>query len=82
MEYPRLVFTSPGPNKCNGGTYGHELVSDESEHEAAIKAGFFDSVPEAIEAEKTKPEVSENVDTKPKRGRPPVDKSKVEATDD
>ena len=50
MEYPRFVFISPGKNTCNGGTYDHELVQNENEHKAAIDAGFFDSVPEALES--------------------------------
>jgi hypothetical protein len=65
MEYPRFVFISPGAQKCNGGTYDHEIVKDEKEHKAALAAGFSDSVPEALEAvEKIKS------DDKPKRGRP------------
>ena len=50
MEYPRFVFISPGSNKCNGGTYDHEVVKDASEHKAALDAGFSDSIPEALEA--------------------------------
>lgn len=52
MEFPRLVYTSPGPDKCQGGTYGYELVKDKESHDAAIKAGFFDTVPEALEGAK------------------------------
>lgn len=62
MEYPRLVFISPGSQKCNGGTYDHEVVQNEKDHKAALDAGFSDSVPEALEAvEKIKTE------DKPKR---------------
>ena len=50
MEYPRFVFISPGSQKCNGGTYDHEIVKDEKEHKAALSAGFSDSVPDALEA--------------------------------
>ena len=70
MEYPRFVFISPGAQKCNGGTYGHEIVQNEKEHRAAIDAGFSDSVPEALEAGKAvKAEMV--ADDKPKRGRKP-----------
>jgi hypothetical protein len=65
MEYPRFVFISPGAQKCNGGTYDHEIVQNEKDHKSALAAGFSDSVPEALEAvEKIK------ADDKPKRGRP------------
>lgn len=68
MEYPRLVFISPGKNTCNGGTYDHELVRNEKEHKAAIDAGFSDSVPDALESAI---EVKESLEpAAPKRGRP------------
>jgi hypothetical protein len=68
MEYPRLVFISPGAQKCNGGTYDHEVVQDEKEHKAAISAGFFDTVPEALDSAI---EVKESMESAPaKRGRP------------
>ena len=71
MEYPRFVFISPGSNKCNGGTYDHEVVKDDKEHKAALEAGFSDTVPEALESASV---VKESIETegKPavKRGRP------------
>jgi hypothetical protein len=76
MEYPRLVFISPGSQKCGGGTYDHELVKDEKEHKAAIEAGFSDSVPDALESAKlVKAEMSED---KPKRGRKPKEQNDVQ----
>jgi hypothetical protein len=50
MDFPRFVFTSPGPYSCNGGTYGSRLVHDGDEHSAALKVGFFATVPEALDA--------------------------------
>jgi hypothetical protein len=47
-EFPRFVFTSPGNCNCLGGTYGYELVQDETELKAALDAGFFETVPEAL----------------------------------
>jgi hypothetical protein len=47
-DFPRFVFTSPGPCACQGGTYGAELVQNEKELDAAISAGFFETVPEAL----------------------------------
>jgi len=70
MEYPRFVFISPGSNKCNGGTYDHELVKDEKEHKAAISAGFSDTVPEALEAMAAVKETIEAEPVAAKRGRP------------
>jgi len=49
-DFPRFVFTSPGPKECQGGTYGDEIVKDENELSAALDVGFFESIPEALEA--------------------------------
>jgi len=79
MDYPRFVFICPGANKCQGGTYDHEVVTNASEHKAAIDAGFSDSVPDALEAAKIAKEaikVEQEADDKPaaKRGRPAKEK--------
>jgi hypothetical protein len=73
MDYPRFVFICPGANKCQGGTYDHEVVNNASEHKAAIDAGFSDSVPDALEAAKIAKEsikAEQDAGDKPKRGRP------------
>lgn len=50
MEYPRFVFTSPGPLSCgHGKTYGEHLVSSDDELAAALAEGFFASLPEALD---------------------------------
>ena len=50
MEYPRFVFTSPGPLSCgHGKTYGEHLVSSDDELAAALAAGFFATLPEALD---------------------------------
>lgn len=54
MEFPRFVFCSPGPMACNGGTYGHELVKSQSEFDAAVKAGWSQTLPEALGANRDK----------------------------
>lgn len=50
MEFPRLVFKSPGLYTCNGGTYGYVPVKDEAEYDAALAAGYSATVPEALAA--------------------------------
>lgn len=49
-EYPRFVFTSPGNKSCQDGSYGEEIVKDEKELTAALDVGFFESIPDALEA--------------------------------
>ena len=70
MEYPRFVFISPGCNKCNGGTYDHEVVKNASEHKAALDAGFSDSIPEALGSAASAKESIEAEPVAVKRGRP------------
>jgi hypothetical protein len=55
VDFPRLVFRSPGLNKCNGGTYGHVLVNDDAEYRAALAAGYHHTVPDALKHAGEKP---------------------------
>jgi len=78
MQFPRVVFIVPGPLPRHKGTFGQEVVKDQDDFDAAIRAGFFETLPEAIEAHDNpkEPEITEGVDTSvtsdaPKRGRPP-----------
>lgn len=50
MDFPRFVFISPGKSKCQGGTYDGELVQGQSDYEAALKAGYSATLPEALVA--------------------------------
>jgi hypothetical protein len=52
MEFPRLVFISPGKQTCNGGTYDHELVEDQANYDSALAAGYSATVPDALTAVK------------------------------
>lgn len=59
MDFPRLVFKSPGPFKCNGGTYGHVPVENDQEYGAALSAGYHTTVPEALKHAGEKPKAAE-----------------------
>ena len=48
MEFPRLVFKNGGPHQRPGGFYDHTPVENEAEYEAALKAGWFATMPEAL----------------------------------
>jgi len=48
MEFPKLVFRSPGPNQCQGGTYAHLSVVDHGDLDAALAAGWHATLPEAL----------------------------------
>ena len=55
MEFPRLVYKDHGPHQRAGGSYDHALVESQAEMDAALKAGWFATLPEAIE---TKPVIA------------------------
>lgn len=50
MEFPRSLFKSPGDQWVSGGSFAIEHVEDLAQYHAAKKAGWFDSVPEALDA--------------------------------
>ena len=48
MEFPRFVFKNGGPHQRAGGFYDHFVVENETEYGAALEAGWFATLPEAI----------------------------------
>jgi hypothetical protein len=57
MEFPQLVYKCPGPYARQGGTYDHAVVNDADEYAAQIGAGWFNTLPEAIEGKAPAQEV-------------------------
>jgi len=49
ISFPRNVYKKDGPIKWNRGiTYSTEYVTDKTEYEAALKAGYLDDFNEAL----------------------------------
>jgi hypothetical protein len=48
LMFPRFVFKNGGPHQRQGGFYNQELVASEVEFNAALEAGWFATLPEAI----------------------------------
>lgn len=48
MKFPRLVFRSPGPNQCQGGTYAHVSVADQEQLDARLAEGWHATLPDAL----------------------------------
>lgn len=48
MDFPRLMFRTPGPEQCQGGTYAQKLVRDEEEFSQGLQEGFHGTLPEAL----------------------------------
>ena len=66
MEFPRTVYVKGPGMEVVGGTLTPMLVLDELEYHAALEAGYFPSVPEAL-AEKLDepiPEVKADAEVK------------------
>lgn len=49
MEFPRLVYKTPGPNPIKGGSYAFIAVADNEGLKAALREGWFSTLPEAVE---------------------------------
>lgn len=53
MDFPRHVYTVPGPNSgvgfLPGYTWGSEIVNDEDEGNAALEAGFANTPQGAVD---------------------------------
>lgn len=75
MQFPKMVYTSPGPYECKGGTFGCEAVKDENEFNSAIDAGFFATLPEAVEEHKNKKQVNGIIENK--KEKPVISEPKV-----
>ena len=75
MEYPRFVYKDDGPNERAGGTYDAMTVEDEAEYSAAIKAGWFGNLQEAIDGPKVEqvvPSVNAPAPAEPADEAPPT----------
>lgn len=51
IEFPTLVYRTPGSHQCHGGTYSCEPASDAAHLDSLLEAGWFLSLPEAIAGE-------------------------------
>lgn len=47
-KYQDMVYKCPGPHSRAGGTYDTKGVNSKEEHEAALEAGWFNTLPEAV----------------------------------
>lgn len=48
MQYPNIVYRCPGQHACQGGTYSYKQVLSDEDLQAAIHAGWFKTLPEAM----------------------------------
>lgn len=49
MKFPNLVYRCPGPHHASTGTYDYRAVKNSMELDAAIKDGWSETLPEAVE---------------------------------
>jgi len=82
MEFPRFVYKDKGPYERAGGTYDATMVEDEAEYSAALKAGWFGNLQEAIvhdpKVEQVVPSVNEPATVEPADDAPPT-RQEIEA---
>lgn len=65
MQFPTMVYKSPGPHKGNGSTFGYISVKSEEEFNNALSNGYYETVEEAFAGKAAKKEqpIVEKVDT-------------------
>lgn len=49
MQFPTIVYRCPGPHSIKGGSYDYLGVKDQAGLDDALKAGWFKTMPEALE---------------------------------
>ena len=65
-QYSSIVYRDKGPHQRPNGTYDFRGVNSKAEHAAALKDGWFNSMPEAIEGKHSVVDLPEN-DSPPTR---------------
>lgn len=59
-KYQDMVYRCPGPYVRERGTYDTKGVNSKEEHDAALKDGWFNSLPEAVAGKSAVVEVKED----------------------
>lgn len=64
MQFPTVVYKSPGMHQCPGSTYSYKGAADDAELAGLLESGWFRTLPEALAGE---PEESPADDSLPTR---------------
>lgn len=48
MQFPTVVYKSPGAHQCQGSTYSYKGAADDAELAALLESGWFRTLPEAL----------------------------------
>ena len=48
IDFPTMVYRTPGPHAAPRGTYAYKGVADQAEYDAALASGWFASVADAM----------------------------------
>ena len=65
MEFPTLVYRCPGDHQRPGGTYSYRSAQDEAQFSAALKDGWFATLPEAMDDKPKEAQAQEAADNAP-----------------
>ena len=64
-QFPTLVYKGEGQHSRAGGTYDYTAANDQEELAAKLAAGWFTTLPEAIDAHDKPVEAAKSDDTAP-----------------
>lgn len=48
MQFPTVVYRSPGAHQCPGSTYSYKGAADDAELSVLLDSGWFRTLPEAL----------------------------------
>jgi hypothetical protein len=51
MNFPTIVYRTPGTHYASSGTYDYKGAADEAELDRALSSGWFRTLPEAMAGE-------------------------------
>jgi DNA segregation ATPase FtsK/SpoIIIE-like protein len=59
IEFPRMVYISPGMSTTRGGTFDYTVANDEEGLAHLLASGWFETIAEALAGEREEPEVED-----------------------
>lgn len=70
IEFPTLVYRTPGTHQCPGGTYAYQSAQDAEQLDGLLEDGWFLSLPEALAGKHDEERFSGNKKSEPEQRDP------------
>lgn len=70
IEFPTLVYKTPGTHQCPGGTYAYQSAQDAAQLDGLLEEGWFLSLPEALAGEHNEERFGDAAPSEPEQREP------------